>query len=257
MAQDCASCFASFTAPASAGERFAGNLYCTRNAPAARSDNPDAWIWPLVEEDWTCREGADSITGLSYASTVNGTPGTGGAGPGYLATSTTSETIGSSGSKALATQLNLAYTAGARVRASSGANWMEGVVTAYDATGLLTFTADTASGSGTHTDWDINLAGQPGVSGNVASTGSFTLTATPFTVNDAAVAADSIVLLEPTNEAAARLLAGIGGSAPPNTAGYPFVSTRTVGVSFELTVPTSGGGGPAGTETFSYVIVNP
>lgn len=174
----CSNCFFSFIAPADADgpttipPRFAGKRYCNRNAPIPLVSAPAAaqWLWPLVEDDYWCGEGADAISGASYALLVNGVPGTGGAGSGYSATSTTSLTIASSGSLAPTTQLNLAYTAGARVRLTSRgtAAWMEGVATNYDALGALTFTADTAFGSGTHADWDINLAGQPGQNGSNA-----------------------------------------------------------------------------------------
>jgi hypothetical protein len=87
---------------------------------------------------------------------------TGNTGAGYGGTSTTSLAIGT-GSKALTTQAGLAYTNGARVRASSAANttnWMEGLAT-YSGT-TLTMTADKVNGSGTHADWNLNVVGQPG-----------------------------------------------------------------------------------------------
>lgn len=83
-------------------------------------------------------------------------------GAGYRATSSTSLTIASSGSITLATQSGLAYSEGCRVRlysTGSGA-WMEGTVTAYSGSSM-TVTLDLASGSGTHTDWTINIAGAP------------------------------------------------------------------------------------------------
>jgi hypothetical protein len=92
-------------------------------------------------------------------------------GPGYAATSTTSRTIASSGSIVLTTQSGLAYSAGARVRIASAAtptNWMEGLVASYSGT-TLTFTADKSNGSGTLSDWNINLAGQPGADGSSGS----------------------------------------------------------------------------------------
>lgn len=90
----------------------------------------------------------------------------GNAGPGYQATSATSLLIGT-GSKAFTTQANLAYTVGARVRATSAANtanWMEGLVTAYSST-TLTVLIDKTNGSGTFADWNINIGGEPGVDG--------------------------------------------------------------------------------------------
>lgn len=94
-------------------------------------------------------------------------------GPGYAATSTTSLACAGSGSKAFATQAGLAYSAGARLRATSAGTgeWMEGVVTAYSGT-TLTATMDLNSGAGTHADWDINLAGQQGQTGSTGPTGA-------------------------------------------------------------------------------------
>jgi len=86
---------------------------------------------------------------------------TGATGPGYAATSTTSLAIGT-GSKAFTTQAGLAYSAGARVRASSAADvadFMEGVVASYSGT-TLTVTVDLTGGTGTDADWNINLAGE-------------------------------------------------------------------------------------------------
>lgn len=88
--------------------------------------------------------------------------GTGPTGAGYGGTSTTSLAIGT-GSKAFTTQSGLAYTNGARVRASSAANtanWMEGLAT-YSGT-TLTIEVDKTNGSGTHADWNLNIVGQPG-----------------------------------------------------------------------------------------------
>lgn len=106
--------------------------------------------------------------GSAAAVTNSGTPGTAvldftiPQGRGYVATSTTSLAIGT-GSKAFTTQSGLAYTNGARVRASSAAgttNWMEGLVT-YSGT-TLTITVTKTNGSGTHADWNLNLVGEPG-----------------------------------------------------------------------------------------------
>ena len=252
MAQNCASCFAAFVAPVSAGSRFAGNRYCTRNAPFASSQSPDAWLWPLVSDDWVCRQGADAITGQSYSVIVNGQPGAGGAGPGYLATSATSLTIAASGSLVAATQLNLAYTAGARVRLTSRgtAAWMEGVVTAYDASGNLTFTADLASGSGAHTDWDINLAGQPAA--GTAVSGTFTCGATrPIVVANAAVQAGSRVLLTAANVSAAQCVSGdsLAANGP-----YHVPASNVAGVSFAI--DSANAATFIGTEIFEYAILN-
>src|SRR6202008_1158900 len=98
---------------------------------------------------------------------------TGATGAGYTATSATSLTIGT-GSATFTTQAGLAYTAGARARASSaanGANYMEGLVTSYSGTSLV-INVDTIGGSGTHADWNINLAGVPGPAGATGATGA-------------------------------------------------------------------------------------
>lgn len=123
------------------------------------------------------------IAGIGMLSTVVGPTGatgatgatgsTGATGPGYTATSTTSIAIASSGSKAFTTQSGLAYTVGARVRATDAANtanWMEGLVSAYSGT-TLTFTADLSNGSGTIASWNINLAGDRGATGATGATG--------------------------------------------------------------------------------------
>ncbi|WP_247541770.1 hypothetical protein [Bradyrhizobium sp. 168] len=91
---------------------------------------------------------------------VSGSPGATGAG--YGGTSTTSLAI-SVASKVFTTQAGLAYTNGARVRASSAANtsnWMEGLATYSDTT--LTIAVDKINGSGTLADWNLNVVGQPG-----------------------------------------------------------------------------------------------
>ena len=110
---------------------------------------------------------ASDFTGLWHLYKGNiGT--TGSAGAGYTATSTTSNVvIASSGSKTLVTQSGLAYTAGARIRASDAAtpaNYMEGIATSYSGTSLV-FTSDSSGGSGTPSSWNINLAGNTGATG--------------------------------------------------------------------------------------------
>jgi hypothetical protein len=114
-------------------------------------------------------------------------PGSGGGGagtpgPGYAATSTTSLAV-ASGSKTFATQSGLAYSVGARARASSAGTsntWMEGQVTAY-AGASLTINVDTVNGSGTHADWNINLAGIPGQQGPPGAAGTPGAPGTPGT----------------------------------------------------------------------------
>jgi hypothetical protein len=79
-----------------------------------------------------------------------------------------------------------------------------------------------------------------------SSTGAFTMGASASqTVTDAAVKTSSVVLLMPTNPAAAMLL---------NSSHNLYVSARVQGTSF--TVTTADGGAAVGTETFGYLIVS-
>lgn len=99
------------------------------------------------------------------------TGSTGAAGPGYAATSTTSVTVGT-GSQTFTTQSGLAYSVGARVRATSTGTgaYVEGLVTSYSGTSLV-INVDTVSGSGAHTDWNLNVSGNVGQTGSTGSTG--------------------------------------------------------------------------------------
>lgn len=89
---------------------------------------------------------------------------------GYSATSDTSNTIAETGRFTFNTQLHLSYSAGARAVVASRANTfnrIEGIVYSYDPeTGLFVIDADEeSSGSGTFNDWNINIAGNPGMDG--------------------------------------------------------------------------------------------
>ncbi len=134
--------------------------------------------------DWTLR-----------ASGPAGPPGAGG--PGYAATSASSVAIGI-GPKSFTTQAGLAYSAGARARASAAAdtaNSMEGLVTGYAGT-TLTINVTRTSGSGTHADWTLNLAGDPGTGDLLAANN----------------------LSDVANAAAARTNLGLGASEGPQFA---------------------------------------
>jgi hypothetical protein len=130
------------------------------------------YSWDPIAQGWT-EESYTDTTQSTGSGGGGGTGPAGPAGPGYKASSTTSITIGT-GSKTFATQAGLAYTIGARARASSNSaplNWLEGQVSAYSGT-TLTITADLISGSGTFTDWNINLAGVQGTQGPTGATGA-------------------------------------------------------------------------------------
>lgn len=80
---------------------------------------------------------------------------------GFSTTSTTSLTVGT-GSKTLTVGTGLAFYIGCNVaisRTSAGATQMFGAVTAYDsATGAMTVSVASSAGSGTYTDWTVNIA---------------------------------------------------------------------------------------------------
>ncbi len=121
-------------------------------------------------------QGPTGATGSQGATGPQGPTGpsgpTGAAGPGYAATSATSLAIGT-GSKSFTTQTGLAYLAGSRARAASAAvstNWMEGSVTSYSGTTLV-LNVDVTSGSGTRSDWNINVAGIQGATGTTGPQG--------------------------------------------------------------------------------------
>lgn len=99
-------------------------------------------------------------------SSVNGsTVGVGGGGgASYAATSTTSLAIAKNVTRVFVTQSGLSYLPGNRARASSAAglgSYMEGLVSVYTG-GSLTMLVDNIGGSGTHADWNIGIAGDPG-----------------------------------------------------------------------------------------------
>jgi hypothetical protein len=102
--------------------------------------------------------GVNGSNGLQGLQGVQGPPG-----PSYVGTSTTSLAV-ALGSQTFTTQAGLAYSVGARARASSlsaPTNFMEGIITAYSGT-TLTINADLIGGSGTYADWNFNIAGAAG-----------------------------------------------------------------------------------------------
>jgi hypothetical protein len=102
-------------------------------------------------------------------------------GPGYKATSATSQTI-ATGSKVFAVGGGLAFTAlhRARVAAASSpsVNWMEGNVTSYNS-GNLTLSIDLTAGAGTFASWLVSLIGDRGLAGVQGVQGDRGLTGPP------------------------------------------------------------------------------
>jgi hypothetical protein len=115
----------------------------------------------------TAGAAAATITGSAPNQTLNltlQTGNTGATGAGYGGTSATSLLIANSVTKVFTTQAGLAYQVGTYVRASSaanGANFMEGVCSAYSGTSL-SIAVTTIGGSGTFADWGFAAGGVPG-----------------------------------------------------------------------------------------------
>lgn len=107
---------------------------------------------------WTPGFGATGATGL--------------AGDRYSTTSADSLTI-ATGPQSLTVGTGLAWTVTQPLLiANSAVNFMTGTVTSYDSgTGAMVTNIDTIAGSGTYTDWKVNLTGAAGVVGATGSTG--------------------------------------------------------------------------------------
>jgi hypothetical protein len=133
-------------------------------------------------------QGIAGTNGLQGATGATGPQGP--IGPTYGGTSTTSVAV-ALGPQTFATQAGMAYTVGARVRASSAAtpaSFMEGIVTAYSGTGM-TINVDLIGTAGTHADWNFNIGGDAGgpagpqgiqgVAGTTGAAGPIGLTGPP------------------------------------------------------------------------------
>lgn len=93
---------------------------------------------------------------------------------GIITTSTTSKTIGT-GAQTFTVPSGLLFQAGQYSQVSSQANTannMECTVTSYSGTSLV-LNCIVANGTGTHTDWNISLAGAIGATGATGATGIF------------------------------------------------------------------------------------
>lgn len=94
---------------------------------------------------------------------LNGAPGS----SDVVGTSTTSLAVGTGSKTFTIVEETRGWGPGARLRAASdanGANFMEGIVASYSGN-TLQVAVDLVGGSGTHADWTINLAGEPGTGG--------------------------------------------------------------------------------------------
>jgi hypothetical protein len=89
------------------------------------------------------------------------------AGPIISGTSATNVTLGTGTYTFRMNEIRLGFVAGVRVRAASDGfpdQWMEGIVTDYDGTNIVV-EVDSYHGTGPYDDWNINVAGQPGLLG--------------------------------------------------------------------------------------------
>jgi len=122
--------------------------------------------------------GAQGATGIEGGIGATGAEGPTGAtgiegpvGDRYSTNSSTTLTIGT-GTKSLVVETGLAYTAGQPVIIANDSNNMIGDVTSYDeTTGDLVVEVDLINGSGTFSNWTVNLAGAAGVPGATGPTG--------------------------------------------------------------------------------------
>lgn len=165
-----------------------GSSYVWINStPDSGHAPPNATYWQVLAAKGIDGEDGAAAT-VMVGTTTTGAPGTDAdvtnsgtsnaavldftipAGKGYGGSSTTSLAIGTGSKTFNGVGVGYAYQAGNYVRASSaanGANYMEGLVTAYSG-GNLTVNVTRVGGSGTHTDWNLSLSGAPG-SGDLLS----------------------------------------------------------------------------------------
>lgn len=152
------------------------------------------------------------------------------------ATSETAATITASSPVTFTTQSALPYLPGTRLRfysRGSGA-WMEGKVTSY-AGQTLTALMDLASGSGSHSDWNITVTGEPGEVVGAAPINSPTFTGTPAAPT-AAPGTNSTQIA--TTEFVQNGLAAKAPTASPTITGTPTAPTAENGTNTEQIATT-------------------
>lgn len=116
-------------------------------------------------------------------------------------TSLSNVTIGT-GSKTFITESGKSWSLGQRLRAASddGLKIIEGPVTAYSGTSL-TIGADFTAGSGSHSDWNISLAGERGANG--AGSGDI------LAANNGSDFADALTTFDNLKQAATTSYSGV------------------------------------------------
>lgn len=123
----------------------------------------------------------DSLTGVWNKATLSDLLAL----SGYVATSLSPNTI-ALGPVSFTTQAGLAYRPGARVRASNVADtskYMEGLVTSYVGT-TLTVSISKVNGSGTFSNWNLSLAGDPGSGDMLSANNGLDFANLPTTLNN-------------------------------------------------------------------------
>jgi hypothetical protein len=181
--------------------------------------------------------GATGPTGLTGATGPAGGPtgATGPTGPGYLASSTTSIYLGSTGMRIMTVNLsNHAYTAGDYIIVKEpGGALMRGTVTLVSGSSV-SFTVDEWSGAtGAYSSWNVSLAGKTGATGPSGTNGVTSLAGgTGITVSGATGA------VTVTNAGVTSNVAGTGVSVSSGTG----ASTISIGQSVATsTKPTFAG----------------
>lgn len=129
-------------------------------------DETSPFVYYGTDTELAYAKNSDDSADWSVGFSLKGDDGDDGAPSIITGTSTTSLTI-EHGSKAFTTEAGRSWFVGQRLRAASddGTKIMEGPIASYDSgTGALTLTVDYIKGSGTHADWNISVAGEPGQS---------------------------------------------------------------------------------------------
>jgi len=137
-------------------------------------------------------------------------------GIGYYNLTSVSSVVIASGSKTFTTNLSnisTAFTVGTRIRvayATTPANYMEGVVTAFSGT-TITVLVDSIGGSGTYANWTISVAGIQGSNGVTSITGTANQV-----IASASTGAVTLSLPQSINSGAAPTFLGTNFTGIPN-----------------------------------------
>ena len=187
--------------------------------------------------------GSSGVTGTSGSSGLTGTSGV--SGDKYKTTSTTSHTLGSSGTITVETGLSYSV-AQSIIIAYNGSNFQESEVVSYNSSnGSLVFGAPSRTvGSGTYTSWSVNLDGASGGDGSSGTSGA------KGTSGSSGVAGTSGVSGTSGNSGSSGTSGGTGSSGTSGANGTSGIagSSGTAGVSGSSgTSGSSGNSGSSGT----------